>query len=97
MGGALAMAAKRIYPDTPLGRARAHRDLQNGRLSDAGHVMRWRKVYPATEWVGYRGTCQGCRGEVDCSQYGPQWRSASSPTLLKWMGINVIKRCSGRR
>jgi hypothetical protein len=84
----------RTYPDTPLGKARAHKDKQNARLADHGHRMTWRRLPADPVWrAAFRGTCRRCRGELDCSEYGPQWRSASSPTLLKFMGVNIVKRC----
>lgn len=86
------MAAK--YPATPTGTARAHKDKQSRRLRDAGHSMGWRKVRTAD----YYGTCRRCGGQLECDEYGPRWRSVpGAPSLLKFMGVNIIRRCPGGR
>ena len=86
------MIRKRSYPDTQLGHARSHKDSQDGRLSGTGHAMVWRKIGKTR----YLGTCRRCGGQLDCDEYGSHWRSAPGrPSLLKWKGVNVIRRCPG--
>ena len=88
------MARKTSYPSTPLGTARSHKDKQNGRLSRTGHRMVWRRRGQA----GYLGACRLCGGQVECGQYGPQWRAVvGAPSLLKFMGVNIVRRCPGGR
>jgi hypothetical protein len=71
----------------------AMRDRQSGRLSPAGHRVRWRKT-GRTAWHGTRGS-RG--GQLRCDEYGTRWLSAGSPGLLRPMGASVIRRCPGRR
>ena len=81
------------YPDTPLGHARSHKDKQHGRLTSTGHRMVWAR---RTGMASYLGTCRRCRGQVECDQYGPHWRGGiSAPSLLRYMGVNIIRRCPG--
>jgi hypothetical protein len=68
---------------------------QAARLNAAGHSMTWRK----TGATAHCGTCQRCGGRVDCDEYGPHWRGGSPGqpvSLLRWMGVNVVRRCPGR-
>ncbi len=91
------MARKPSYPDTPLGTARFNKDKQDGRLSGTGHRMVWRRAGKAA-YAGYLGTCRLCGGRVECDQYGPHWRDlGTAPSLLKFMGVNIIRRCPGGR
>lgn len=86
--------ARQTYPATPLGAARSHKDRQHGRLSDFGHSMTWRRRGK----TGYHGTCRRCGGQVECDEYGPHWRGGIiAPSLLKFMGVNIIRRCPGGR
>jgi hypothetical protein len=86
------MAAK--YPDTPTGKAREHKDKQARRLRDAGHSVGWRKVRTAD----YYGICRRCGGEVECDEYGTHWRGGNATqSFLKFMGVNIIRRCPGAR
>jgi hypothetical protein len=71
----------------------AMRDRQNGRLSQAGHRVRWRK----TGRTAWHGTCRSRGGQPRCDGYGTRWLSAGSPGLLRRMGASVIGRCPGRR
>jgi hypothetical protein len=88
---------KPSYPNTPLGSARSHKDKQNGRLSGTGHRMVWRRHGKAA-YAGYLGTCRLCDGQVECDQYGPHfWGGNGAPSLLKFSGVNIIRRCPGGR
>lgn len=90
--------ARTTYADTPAGRARAHRDKQDRRLRDHGHSMAWRGVSRSAGRPTWRGTCRKCGGQLECHQYGAQWLSpVGPPSLLKWMGVNIIARCPGKR
>ena len=88
------MARKPSYPDTPLGTARSHKDKQHGRLSDFGHRMTWRRRGK----TGYHGTCRRCGGQLECDEYGSHWWAViGAPSLLKFPGVSIIRRCPGGR
>lgn len=70
------------------------KNKQTRRLRDFGHPLRWRKTGAAS----YLGTCSNCGGQVECDEYGTHWRGGAPgqpPSLLKWMGVNLIRRCPG--
>lgn len=91
------MAGQRSYPATPLGTARAHRDKQHRRLADFGHRMVWSR-HGEGRYAGYLGACRRCLGEAECTQYGTRWRLViGAPSLLQYMGVNIIARCPGGR
>jgi hypothetical protein len=73
---------------------------QYGRLSGTGHLMTWRKLRSGGVYAGsyHRGTCRRCGGQVECYEHGPAWRAAPGrQSLLKWPGVNVVRRCLGKR
>lgn len=65
---------------------------QARRLRDRGHQVHWRKTGAASQL----GTCRNCAAEVECDEYGMHWRGGiTSPSFLKWPGVNVIRHCPG--
>jgi hypothetical protein len=80
--------------------ATQERDKQKGRLSDFGHSLTWRRLPKGSVYSGlcYQGSCRRCGGQLECYDGHTVWRAVPGrPSLLRFPGVNIIRRCPGRR
>ena len=90
--------ARRNYPDTPSGHARALRDREADVMSRKGHVLNWRRGH-GQRWLrgcpGFTGACERCGDLVRVASTGSNTMYLAYEDA--WGKPHGPRRCSRRR